>query len=119
MPYNEETVQRIRVALDDKGVAFEEKAMFGGICFMVDDKMLCASKIDKRTGDERLMCRLGEARAAEAVEDPAVVPMSHGGRCMPGFVYVSEEGYRTAADLKKWLQLSLDYNPEAKKSGKK
>lgn len=119
MPYNEEIVHRIRVALDDKGVTFSEKAMFGGICFLVDDKMLCAVKIDKDTGTDRLMCRLGGQRAEDAVEEPFVVPMEHGGKTMPGFVYVSEEGFKKEADLRKWLQLCLDYNPEAKKSGKK
>jgi hypothetical protein len=46
MPYNENTIQRIREILQQKGADFYEKAMFGGICFMVDDKMLCACKIE-------------------------------------------------------------------------
>ncbi|AEE54265.1 hypothetical protein Halhy_6447 [Haliscomenobacter hydrossis DSM 1100] len=32
--------QRIADALTLKGIKFEEKKMFGGFCFMVDDKML-------------------------------------------------------------------------------
>jgi TfoX/Sxy family transcriptional regulator of competence genes len=39
MAYNEHLADRIRRELKDQNASFEEKKMFGGICFMVDDKM--------------------------------------------------------------------------------
>ncbi len=37
--FNEGLAERIAVELQRKNVAFEEKRMFGGMAFMVDDKM--------------------------------------------------------------------------------
>ncbi len=40
MPYNEHLADRIAALLDARHVAFTTKKMFGGVCFMVDEKML-------------------------------------------------------------------------------
>lgn len=39
MAYNEHLADRINRLLNDKKVNFHEKKMFGGLCFMVNDKM--------------------------------------------------------------------------------
>ena len=39
MAYNEFLADRIRQVLKEKNVVFEEKAMMGGLTFMVNDKM--------------------------------------------------------------------------------
>ena len=39
MAYDKLLADRIRQSLKDRKTAFNEKEMFGGICFMVDDKM--------------------------------------------------------------------------------
>jgi hypothetical protein len=44
----------------------QEKAMFGGICFMVNDKMCICVK------DTNLMCRIGPDDAETAVEQNGV-----------------------------------------------
>ncbi|MFP9100285.1 TfoX/Sxy family protein [Flavobacterium sp. RHBU_24] len=116
MPYNENTIQRIREILQQKGVGFYEKAMFGGICFMVDDKMLCACKIEKSTGEDRLMCRLGPEAADAALKNDEVTPMEFNGKSMKGYVYVEASAFTTTKQLNHWLQLCLDYNPFAKAS---
>lgn len=118
MPYNENTIQRIREMLQQKGADFYEKAMFGGICFMVDDKMLCACKIEKSTGEDRLMCRLSPEAAEEAVKQDDVIPMDFTGKSMKGFVYVEAGAFATAKQLNHWLQLCLDFNPFARASKK-
>lgn len=43
MPYNEFLSDRIAQFLKEQHVAFYEKKMFGGLCFMVDEKM-CRSE---------------------------------------------------------------------------
>jgi hypothetical protein len=51
MPYSEKLVDRIRIALIHVPKV-EEKKMFRGVTFMVDNKM-CIS-----VGPERIMCRI-------------------------------------------------------------
>jgi hypothetical protein len=116
--HNENTIQRIREILQQKNADFYEKVMFGGICFMVDDKMLCACKIEKSTGEDRLMCRLSPEAAEEAVKQDDVIPMDFTGKSMKGFVYVEADAFVTTKQLNYWLQLCLDYNPFAKASKK-
>jgi len=116
MPYNEKMADRIREFFYDKGVDFSEKKMFSGICFMVDEKMCCATHIDKRTGEDVLLCRIGDELYETALEEPDCIPMTFTGREMKGYVYALENGFRTAKGLTKWLQRCLDFNPKAKKS---
>ncbi|MEZ4792667.1 MAG: TfoX/Sxy family protein [Gelidibacter sp.] len=119
MSYTEATVQRIRSFFQQKDADFYEKAMFGGVCFMVDGKMCCGSHIDKATNTDVLMCRIGEDFYAKALEMEHVIPMEFTGKPMKGYIYVTEEGHRNAADLGFWLQRCLDFNPLAKASKQK
>lgn len=116
MPYTEHTIQRIREILQQKEAGFYEKAMFGGICFMVDDKMLCACKIEKSTGNDRLMCRLSPEEAEKALKEDSVTPMDFTGKTMKGYVYIEADAFASARDLNHWIQLCLDFNPFAKAS---
>tara|TARA_B100001105_G_C22202094_1_gene361642 strand:+ start:79 stop:435 length:357 start_codon:yes stop_codon:yes gene_type:complete len=118
MPYNEQTVQRIREFFLDKNAGFIEKKMFSGICFMVDGKMCCGTHVDKKTGIDRLMCRIGDAVYESSLEKNHVVPMEFTGKPMKGYIYVEEEGFKTKQGLEYWLQLCLDFNPLAKASKK-
>lgn len=118
MAYDESTAQNIRQVLLDKGADFTEKKMFSGICFLVDDKMCCGTHIDKKTGESLLLCRIGEAAYENALEQTGCIPMDFTGKSMKGYVFVTEDGLHNAADLGKWLQLCLDFNPVAKKSKK-
>lgn len=119
MAYDEKMIDRIRLILADKDVDFAEKKMFSGVCFMVDDKMCFGTHIDKKTGENLLMCRIGEAAYEAALEDPDVTPMEFTGKPMKGYVFVQENGFRDKKGLSRWLQLCLDFNPLAKASKKK
>lgn len=111
MAYNERLADRVREALADLP-AVEEKKMFRGITFMVNDKMcVCVS------GDE-LMLRLDPEITEQLTEENGTRPMVHGGRHMKGFIYISEERFRNKRDFDHWIQLALDYNPLAKSSKK-
>jgi hypothetical protein len=119
MAYNEETANRIRLVLFDKGVEFTEKKMFSGMCFMVDEKMCCGTHIDKKLTEELLLCRIGEEAYEAALEKVSCIPMEFTGRPMKGYVFVRQEGHSSKNDLEYWIQLCLDFNPLALKSKKK
>ena len=113
MAYDEYLADRIRQTLKDKSVGFSEKKMFGGLCFMVDEKM-CVGIVK-----EELMARVGPERYEEAVSKPGAKAMNFTGRPMKGYVFVEPEGIDESEDLEYFLQAALDYNPIAKASKKK
>jgi hypothetical protein len=119
MAYNENTAQRIRKILQYRNAPFFEKKMFSGIVFMVDEKMCCGTHIDKKTGEDLLLCRIGENAYGEAIVRDDVIPMEFTGKPMKGYVFVTEAGTRQNKDLSYWIQLCLDFNPLAKISKKK
>ena len=86
MAYDEELADRVRRIFADRSVAFEEKRMMGGLCFMVDGKM-CVG-VEK----ERLMVRIDPEIYDEALGRKGCVPMDFTGKPMRGFVFVNEEG---------------------------
>lgn len=111
MAYNEKLADRVREALADTPNV-EEKKMFRGVTFMVDDKM-CVSV----SGDE-LMLRLDPEITEQLAEENGTRPMVHGGRHMKGFIYISQERFRNKKDFDHWIKLALDFNPKAKASRK-
>ena len=113
MAYNEKLADRLReiIAVSHKNV--EEKAMFGGLCFMVNDKM-CVG-VEK----ERLMLRLDPARYDEVIEKEGCKPMDFTGRIMKGYVFVGIDALNTKKKLEYWMKFALDYNRIAKSSKKK
>lgn len=107
MKVDEKLLNRIREALmhiDN----IEEKPMFGGVCFMVNDKMCICARND------RMMCRVGPKKYEACLEEIGCEPMIHGKRLMKGYVFIAEEGYRNKEDFDRWIKLSLDYNKEVK-----
>jgi len=100
---NEHLLNRIRetlIELDD----IKEKPMFGGVCFMVNNKMCICVR------EDRIMCRVGPDNYEMCLEEIGCEPMVHGGRTMKGYVFVDEEGYKKQKDFNRWIKLSLDYN---------
>jgi len=113
MAYNEKLAARTRelIAATHKNV--EEKSMFGGLCFMVNDKM-CVG-VEK----ERLMVRLNPDIYDEVMEKEGCMPMDFTGRIMKGYVFVDIEALNTKKKLEYWINLALEYNKIAKVSKKK
>jgi len=93
--------------------------MFGGLCFMVDDKMACGLLYDKKKQTNLLMARLGPDASPEALEREHCHPMDFSGRPMRGFVLVTPEGYDAESDLDYYMDKVLAFNPLAKSSRKK
>jgi TfoX/Sxy family transcriptional regulator of competence genes len=113
MSYNEKLADRTRelIALTHKNV--EEKAMFGGLCFMVNEKM-CVG-VEK----ERLMVRLNPEIFDEVMEKEGCKPMDFTGKIMKGYVFVDIEALNSKKKLNYWIQLALEFNKIAKASKKK
>ena len=119
MAYDELLADRIRNIFGEKNTSFEEKKMFSGLCFMVDDKMCCGIHFDKKKNMDLLMARIGEDASPNALRQKACHPMDFTGRPMRGYVFISPDGFDTDIDLSYWLQLCLDFNPLAKASKKR
>ena len=113
MAYNEKLADRVREMITGTETNIEEKKMFGGLCFMVNDKM-CVG-IEK----ERLMVRLDPARFDEVMEKEGCRPMDFTGKIMKGYVFVDIEALNTKRKLDYWVKLALDYNKIANPSKKK
>lgn len=119
MAYDEYLGERITNILKSKKVAFEAKAMMGGLMFSVDEKMLCGIHIDKKYGDSLLMARVGEHAYEEQLKKEVCLPMDFTGRPMKGYIFVTPQGFDMDTDLEYWVDLCLAFNPLAKSSKKK
>ncbi len=113
MAYNEFLGDRIQQILIEKNVNFFEKKMFGGLCFMVDNKM-CVGIVK-----DEVMARIGEDKYAEALTKDGCNEMNFTGRPMKGYVFLTDEAIDLDTDLEYWVQLALDFNPFAKASKKR
>lgn len=113
MPYDPALADRVTDALTARRVKFSTKAMFGGLCVMVDEKM-CLGILDTR-----LMVRLDPAVEAAALKKKGCRPMDFTGRPMKGYVFVDAKVCETEKQLAEWIGLALEFNPKAKASRKK
>ena len=113
MAYDEQLAARVRRIFDTRNIAFDEKRMMGGLCFMVDGKM-CVG-VEKRS----LMVRLDPDIYDNALGRKGCVPMDFTGKPMRGFFFVNPEGIATERQLGSWLRLALEFNPRAISSKKK
>jgi len=75
---------------------------------MVDGKMCVAVRKDS------IMVRIDPALTDKVLEKDGCAPMVHGGKVMPGFVYVEERVMSTKRQLDAWVKLALEFNPLAK-----
>jgi TfoX/Sxy family transcriptional regulator of competence genes len=113
MAFNEKLADKVRELIVETETNIEEKRMFGGLCFMVNDKMFIG--VEK----ERLMVRIDPAIYDEVMEKDGCVPMDFTGKIMRGFVFVDQEVVTTKKKLSYWVDLALAYNKIAKTSKKK
>ena len=94
----------------------ELKKMFGGVCFMHRGNMMCG------VDNTRLMVRVGLEQYSLALSRKYAKVMDITGKPMKGFIFVSEQGYKTDKALQEWLNLGLKFTkalPPKKKLAKK
>lgn len=103
MPYNEKLASRIREALAGTK-NLEEKKMFGGIAFMVNDKM-CVG-VDK----DDLMLRCSPERTDELLSKKGVRMFDLTGKPMKGWLLINSEGTSSKKDFDWWIKTALEEN---------
>lgn len=113
MAYNEKIADRVREIIAATHHITEEKRMFGGLCFMVNDKMCVGVE------SERLMLRLDPENYEELLKNEGCHPMDFTGKIMKGYVFVDADVLKTKKQLDQWLQAALAFNAKAKASKKK
>ena len=112
MAYDKLLAERVRISL--AGIPnIEEKEMFKGISFLVNDKM-CINV----SGNE-LMVRFDPAMEEEILAKPGCRQMVMKDRVYKGYAYVSQEFLQEKDQLDFWVKLCLDFNQKAKSSKKK
>ena len=102
MAYDRGLAQRVREMLEEKP-GFDEKKMFGGICFLFRGNMACGVL------NEDLIVRVGVDRYEESMRRAHTKPFDITGKSMKGWVMVSEDGYDDDAALHEWVRMGLDF----------
>ena len=102
MAYDEGLAERIREIIQPQ-IGLDEKKMFGGIAFMMNDYMFCG------IAKGELMVRVGPENYEAALTEPHVRPMDFTGRPLKGYVYVDPDGFAKDADLKKWVDRAMAF----------
>lgn len=102
MAYSEKLAERITALLKpNKGLV--TKKMFGGICYMLKDKMIAGIVEDK------LMIRCLREEYDNLLKKPHAGEMTFTGKPMKGFLYVAPEGILTDKQLQKWLDVGIEF----------
>ena len=116
MAHDQELNERIREIL--KGTrGITEQNTFGGLCFLHYGNMVCGG--DVKHG---LMVRVGADNYEKYLKLEYAREMKFTGRAMTGLITVDPEGYRTKAQLKRWVERGLEFTstlPKKKKKKKK
>lgn len=88
-----------------------EVRMMGGLVFMVDGHMCCGVK------DGRLMVRLGDEGAREALTEPHTRPLTMGERTAKAYVLVDGPGLSEDGDLHAWVDRALRFSSTLPREG--
>lgn len=107
MPYDDELAWRIRHAVTGElleGEQVSEKAMFGGLVFLLHGRMTVAA-----SGQGGLLVRTDPARSDELLNPPLVEPMVMRGRPMAGWLRVDSSGLAQDDQLRRWVGLALEW----------
>ncbi|MFW6775963.1 TfoX/Sxy family protein [Nocardioides sp. CPCC 205120] len=114
MAYDAQLADRVRGALAGETDVREVK-MFGGLAFMVADKMVvCVS-----SGGGALLVRVSGDRDADLVQvDGARRAEMGAGRSMgEGWIAVDDEAVATDDGLRFWLDAALEHNARQRRGG--
>jgi len=101
--YDEELAFRVRAILDDAD-GISEKAMFGGLAFLLNGNMAVA--VSSRGG---LMARLTPELAADLLGEPGVSPFEMRGKAIAGWLRVEPAVIEEDADLRVWVDRCVEF----------
>lgn len=80
-----------------------EKAMFGGLAWMLNGNLLCCVRNDS------IMMRLGQAQAEAAINTDGITPMMSGTRLMKGWINCSPELFIDGMARTRLLTQAIDF----------
>ncbi len=109
MAYNDYLAERVRQRLKNSNIT-DEKKMMGGLIFMVNDRMCVGIDIDKKTGLDRLMVRVGKASHQQLIFKNGSREMDFTGKVMRGFLFIDPEGFDAEEDLDFWIYKAIEFN---------
>ncbi|MEO6122571.1 MAG: TfoX/Sxy family protein [Ilumatobacteraceae bacterium] len=95
--------ERVRQVLIEQSDVSERK-MFGGLSFMIGDKMAVAAS--SRGG---LLVRVDPATMDSVIATTAAESIDMGTRTMRGWVHVAADAVRTKRDLATWVRRGIEY----------
>jgi len=112
MAYDEKLAARIRrVVAGSKGIT--EKQMFGGLCFLLDGKMICGVlKTD-------MIAKIGRDNHERVATRKHVRPFDFTGKPMKGIVYVEPAALRSDKDIAMWVDMGKEHVKESPAKRKK
>ena len=102
MAYDEQVAARVRRILKGSP-GLTEKEMFGGLAFMIHNRMSCG------VVGKKLMLRVGPDLYEHALSQPHVQPMDFTGKPLQGFVYVTPAGFSSDPDLRAWIVMARKF----------
>jgi TfoX/Sxy family transcriptional regulator of competence genes len=101
--YDEDLADRIRGLLGaERGI--EERAMFGGLAFLVGGNMAIAA-----SGQGGILVRADPQQADRIADTTAAEPMVMRGRPMTGWLRVDSAQLATRRQLERWVKLGTAY----------
>ncbi len=105
MAYNETIAEQVRQELGHVPDVYEIK-MYGGIAFMVNNKMCVC--VGGRKAD-KIMVRVGANAYEEALKQDGAHPTIMKDRPIKGYIDLDNEGQK---NLRQWVELALKFNKE-------
>jgi hypothetical protein len=104
MAYDEDFADRVRAQLaGEDGVT--EKAMFGGLAFLLHGNMA----VGLSGGGGELMVRVGADATDDALAKPHTRLFDMTGRPMKGWILVAPEGVGTKRELGAWVTRGVEF----------
>lgn len=102
MAYDHELAERIRRLFHELGQDVVERKMFGGVAFMVNDRM--AAVVSSRGG---LMVHVADSMAEELVGSTPATVAEMRGRAMTGWLRITSDHVSTQRALKPWVRRAV------------
>lgn len=103
MAYDGELADRIReVIAGEPGLS--EKSMFGGLAFLIDDKMAVSA-----SNQGGLLLRVDPTMTDSLLREPQIRRFEMRGREMDGWLRVDAEVLKTDHELRRWVRQGVTY----------
>ncbi len=100
MTYDKGLAQRVHEILEEEP-GFDEKKMFGGICFLLFGNMVCGIIKDD------LIVRVGASNYDAALKMPHAKKFDLTGKAMTGWVMVLSTSLDSDEELSDWVQKAV------------